>query len=214
MQQDFMIRNERQEDYRAVEELTRSAFWNLYVPGCDEHYLVHIMREHGDFIPELDLVVEVDQRVVGNVMYTKSWLTDEDGNDKEILTFGPVSIHPEYQRQGCGKRLLEASFKKAVEMGFDVIVIMGNPGNYVGRGFQSCKRFNVSLENEVFPTAMLVKELIPGALKDKKWTYRESELYHVDGHEAEIFDQQFEKLEKEYRASQEEFYIYSHSTIS
>lgn len=214
MKQEFIIRNERQEDYRAVEELTRSAFWNLYVPGCDEHYLVHIMRGHRDFIPELDLVIEVDHRVIGNIMYTKSWLTDEDGKEKEILTFGPISVHPEYQRNGYGKKLIEASFKKAVELGFDAIVIMGSPSNYVSCGFQSCKRHHVSMADGVFPTAMLVKELIPGVLKDKKWTFRDSELYHVDSQEAERFDQQFEALPKEYRMSQEEFYIYSHSTIS
>lgn len=214
MQKDYIIRNERQEDYRAVEELTRNAFWNLYVPGCDEHYMVHIMRGHRDFIPELDLVMEVNQCVIGNIMYTKSWLTDEDGNEKEILTFGPVSIHQDYQRKGYGKILLETSFKKALELGYDTIVIMGSPSNYASSGFQSCKKFNVSLEKGVFPTAMLVKELIPGVLKDKKWTYRDSDIFRFDSHEAELFDQQFEKRRKEYRTSQEEFYIYSNSTIS
>lgn len=207
MQQNYIIRNERPEDYRTVEELTRIAFWNLYVPGCAEHYLVHIMRDHHDFIRALDLVIEVNHHVIGNVMYTKSWLTDEVGNEKEILTFGPLSIHPEHQRNGYGKLLLEVSFKKAVELGYDTIIIMGSPSNYVGSGFQSCKRYHVSLENEVYPTAMLVKELIPGALMDKKWTYRDSDLFKFDSHEAEVFDQQFEKLQKEYRTSQEEFYI-------
>lgn len=214
MQKDFIIRNERQEDYRAVEEMTRNAFWNLYVPGCDEHYLVHSMRGHKDFIPDLDFVMEVNHRVIGNIMYTKSWLTDEDGNEKEILTFGPVCIHLDYQRMGYGKILQETSFKRAVELGYDVIVIMGNPANYTSCGFQSCKRFQVSLEKEVFPTAMLVKELIPGALKGKRWTYRDSELFRIDSHEAELFDQQFEKRQKEYKTSQEEFYILSNSTIS
>lgn len=214
MQKDFIIRNERQEDYRAVEEMTRNAFWNLYVPGCDEHYLVHSMRGHKDFIPDLDFVMEVNHRVIGNIMYTKSWLTDEDGNEKEILTFGPVCIDLDYQRMGYGKILQETSFKRAVELGYDVIVIMGNPANYTSCGFQSCKRFQVSLEKEVFPTAMLVKELIPGALKGKRWTYRDSELFRIDSHEAELFDQQFEKRQKEYKTSQEEFYILSNSTIS
>lgn len=213
MIQDFIIRNERKEDYRAVEELTRNAFWNLYVPGCDEHYLVHIMREHCDFIPELDFVIEVNQRIIGNVMYTKSWLTDEDGNEKAILTFGPISIHTDYQRQGYGKVLLEASFKKAVEIGYDTIVIMGSPANYVSRGFFSCIRYNVSLEEGIFPTALLVKELIPGALKDKRWIYRDSELYSVDEQEAEKFDQNFDKWEKKCKSSQEEFYILSNSRI-
>lgn len=213
MKQDFIIRNERQEDYREVEEMARKAFWNLYIPGCDEHYLAHVMREHQDFIAELDLVIEADQRIIGNVMYTKSWLVDEDGAEKEILTFGPVCVLPEFQRKGYGKALLEVSFEKASELGYDAIVIFGNPGNYVSRGFKSCKKYNVSLENEVFPSAMLVKELKPGALKGKKWTYRDSSVYDVDRQAAEKFDLQFEKMEKEYRPSQEEFYILSNSRM-
>ena len=95
-----VIRREEPADYRRVEEITRKAFWNLYTPGCTEHYLAHILRNHPDFLPELDLVIELDGQVIGSIMYTHNRLTDEDGNEKPILTFGPVSIAPEYQRQG------------------------------------------------------------------------------------------------------------------
>ena len=88
------IRNEEERDYKVVEEITRKAFYNLYIPGCAEHYLVHIMRGHEDFIPELDFVIELDGQVIGNIMYTKARLVDEAGTEKEILTFGPVSIAP------------------------------------------------------------------------------------------------------------------------
>ena len=94
------IRNEKESDYQAVEDMTRKAFYNLYVPGCIEHYLVHIMREHEDFIPELALVIERDGRVIANIMYTKAKLIDTDKNEKQVLTFGPISVLPEYQRQG------------------------------------------------------------------------------------------------------------------
>lgn len=209
----YRIRKEKLEDYREVEELTRKAFWNLNVPGCNEHYLAHIMRSHCDFIPELDLVLEGHDCIIGSVMYAKSWLIDEDGVEKDILTFGPVSILSEYQRKGYGKALLEASFTKAVELGYDTIVIFGNPDNYIGRGFKSCKKYDVSLENGIFPAAMLVKELKPGVLEGKRWTYRDSDVYNINEQDAEIFDQKFEKREKEYRTSQEEFYIHSHSRI-
>ena len=95
----LLIRNERPEDYRTVEELTKKAFWNVNVPGCNEHYIAHILRSHEDFIKELDLVIEQDGVIVGNVMYTKSALVGENGRKKEILTFGPVSILPAYQRR-------------------------------------------------------------------------------------------------------------------
>ena len=98
--------------------MTRAAFYNLYVPGCYEHYLVHIMRQHEDFLPELALVLELDGQVVGNVMYTKAKLVEETGAVKEILTFGPVSILPAHQRQGYGKQLLEHSFAKAAALGY------------------------------------------------------------------------------------------------
>lgn len=130
------IRNERKEDYSIVEEITRKAFYNVYVPGCMEHYLVHVMRDHEDFIPELDFVLERDGQVIGNIMYTKAKLTDENGTEKEILTFGPVSVLPEYQRNGYGKLLINHSCQKAAELGFDVIVILGSPANYVSCGFQ------------------------------------------------------------------------------
>lgn len=213
MKQTCFIRNEKPEDHREVEEMTRNAFWNLYVPGCDEHYLVHIMRDHEDFVPELALVAVADNRIVGNVMYTKAWLTDEQGEVKEILTFGPLTVHKECQRRGYGKALLEESFKRALKLGYDTVIIMGNPGNYVSRGFKSCRKFNVSMKGDVFPTAMLVKELVPGVLDGKKWVYGDSSLFQIDKEQAELFDLQFEPKEKGYHTDQEEFYIYSHSVV-
>lgn len=209
----LIIRNEIEKDYFVVEDITRDAFWNLHALGCDEHYLVHIMREHEDFIPELDFVIELDGKVIGNVMYTEAKLIDEMGKEKTVLTFGPLSILPEYQRWGFGKKLLDFSFNKAIELGYDAIVIFGNPGNYVSCGFKSCKKYNVCLENDVFPTAMLVKELKPNVLDGKKWYYHESPVYSIDSNDAVIFDKQFKTKEKKYQPSQEEFYIYSHSTL-
>lgn len=207
------IRNETQADYKQVEDMTRKAFWNLYVPGCMEHYLVHIMRDHQDFLPELDLVMELDQQIIGNMMYTKAKLIDEDGNEKSILTFGPISILPEYQRKGYGKKLMEYSFEKASALGYDAIVIFGNPANYVSRGFKSCKKYNICLEDGTFPAAMLVKELRPGALDGRKWVYHQSPVFDIDEKEAQRYDEGLEQLEKKYQPSQEEFYIHSHSLI-
>ena len=207
------IRNEEEKDYKRVEEITRKAFWNLYVPGCNEHYLVHVMRSHKDFLKELDLVIEVDDQIIGNIVYTKAKLVDESGTEKEILTFGPVCILPEYQRKGHGKKLMEYSFEKAAALGYDVIVIFGNPNNYVSRGFKSCKKYNVCLENGTYPSAMMVKELKPGILDGRKWVYYDSPVMKIDEQEAEHFDEGFESLEKKYQPSQEEFYIHSHSVI-
>lgn len=211
---DIKIRNEKPRDYNKVEEITRKAFYNLYIPGCVEHYLVHIMRLHNDFLPELDFVIEIDGHVIGNIMYTKAKLIDEALEEKDILTFGPVCILPEYQRNGYGKMLLEYSFEQAAALGYDVIVIFGSPSNYVSCGFKSCKKYNICIENGTYPTAMMVKELKPDALDGRRWVYHESPVMQIDEQEAHLFDGGLEKMEKKYKPSQEEFYIHSHSTIS
>ncbi len=212
----FVIRLEAESDYRATEELTREAFWNVYKPGADEHYFVHTMRTHPDFIPELAFVVEQAGEIVGNIMYTKAWLEDEMGQRREILSFGPVCISPRLQRQKLGKMMIEHSFEAARKMGYDVCVIFGNPANYVGRGFVNCKRKNISyLVDGNFPTALLVCELKEGALDGRAYRYIQSTAERAceDTAAIEAFDATFPPREKAWRPSQEEFYIYSHSSV-
>lgn len=209
----MIIRNETKADYRAVEELTRRAFYNLYVPGCMEHYLIHVMREHEDFISELDFVAELDGQIIGNIMYTKARLVDEAGIQREILTFGPVCIAPEYQRRGYGKSLMEHSFKEAVRLGYDLIVIFGSPANYVSSGFKSCKKYNICSEDGKFPAAMMVKELVPGGLDGRMWRYQGSPVMEISEEEAEQYDNTFPVMEKVHRSSQEEFFIMSHAFL-
>ena len=213
---EYSIRLEMPEDYRAVEELTREAFWNVYKPGADEHYYVHQMRNHPDFIPELAFVAELDGRIIGNIMYTKAWLEDENGSRKEILSFGPLCVARDYQRQKIGKALIEHSFEAARRMGYDVSINFGNPGNYVGRGFVSCKKKNVSFVVEGnYPTALLVRELVPNVLDGRKWMYIPSTAADCceDTAAVEAFDAAFPPKEKKWMPSQEEFYIYSHSSV-
>ena len=214
MNQNIIIRNETPADYDAVEKMTRLAFYNLYVPGCNEHYLVRMMRPHPDFVPELGLVLELEGRIIGNVMYTKAKLVDDAGEEKHILTFGPVCIAPEYQRMGYGKLLLEESFRRALALGYDVIVIFGNPNNYVSRGFISCKKRNISLSNGVCPSAMMVKELKPDVQDGRHWIYRQSAVFDdLDEVAAERYDETLEPMEKKFQPSQEEFYISVHSIV-
>lgn len=207
------IRKETPADYSAVEDLTRRAFYNVYMPGCTEHYLVHIMREHPDFIPELDFVLEQDGKLIGSILYTKARLVDEAGAEKTALTFGPISIDPAYQRQGYGKALMEHSFAAARELGYDTVVIFGSPANYVSSGFVSCKKHNICLEDGVFPAAMLAKELVPGALDGRRWRYYDSPVMAVSEEAARRFDDGLEALEKKHLPSQEEFYIMSNARL-
>ena len=209
----IVIRNERKGDYERVEEITREAFYNVYVPGCVEHYLVHVMRNHEDFMPELDIVLELNGAVIGNIMYTKAFLTGEDGRRKEILTFGPVCILPKYQRRGYGKMMMEHSFRKALDLGYDAIVIFGSPVNYAGCGFKSCRKFSVSIQGGLYPAAMMVKELVPGALEGRTWMYQGSSAMEISEEEARKYDDTFAPKERSYQPSQEEFYIMSHSFV-
>ena len=183
MRKDIIIRRETEDDRPRVEEIVRRAFYNLYIPGAAEHYLVHIMRSHPDFIQELDLVLELEGQVIGAIMYTRAHLVDERGKEREILTFGPVCV------------------------------IFGAPGNYVSRGFKSCKRYNVCLENGSFPAAMLVKELVPGSLDGRKWVYRQSPVFEFSEEEALAYDDTLEPLEKKELPCQEEFYILSSAML-
>ncbi len=209
----LIIRNEEIRDYEIVENITRNAFYNLYVPGCIEHYLVRTMRGHNDFIHELDFVLELDGTVIGNIMYTKATLTDDNGNEKNILTFGPLCIEPEYQRKGYGKLLIQHSFEKALAMGYDTVVIFGSPSNYVSSGFVSCKKHNICVEGGKFPAAMLVKELKTGALDGRKRYYKGSPVMEVLPEHANAYDDTLPPKERKYTPTQEEFYIMSHSFV-
>ena len=209
----MIIRNERPDDYRAVEELIKLAFWNVNFPGCDEHYLAHILRGHEDFVPELDFVAEFDGRLIANIMYTRSVLKGVDGKVKPVLTFGPFSVLPEYQRRGYGKALLEHSLKRAAELGYEAVVIFGNPENYIPRGFKSCKKYNVALFEGFYPVALLVLELKKGALDGNDCIFEESKAFEFDKETALEFDKDFPQLEKGYMPSQELFYIYSRSGV-
>lgn len=204
---DIKIRNEMEKDFREVEELTREAFWNLYFPGCNEHYLVHIMRNHQDFVKEMDFVAECSGKIIGNIMYTKAWLINETGKGEEIISFGPLSVLPEYQRKGIGSALINHTKNIALKKGIKGIVILGDPHNYCKHGFKSAKDFNISDMNGEYPYGMLALELEEGAFGGHKWKFKYSDVFNVNEEEAESFDKSFESKEKGYKYSQDIFSI-------
>lgn len=151
--------------------------------------------------------------MVAAIMYTKAQLVAEDGASARALTLGPVAVEPGLQRHGIGKRLIELSFERARELGFEAIVLFGDPANYVARGFVSCKRLGMSLEGGVHPAAMLAREIVSGALAGRSWTYADSPALHIDAAEAERYDEQFSPMEKGWSPQQESFYILSNATL-
>lgn len=196
---DYIIRLETKEDYKEVENVTREAFWNVYRPGCLEHYVLHCYREREDFIKELDFVMEKDGKIIGHVMYSKAEIRADDGRKIPIMTFGPISILPEYKRKGYGKKLLDDSMEQAKAMGAGALCIEGNIDFYGKSGFVIASTKGIHYyaeprENEV--PYFLAKELKDGFLDDITGVYHTPEGYFVDENEAELFDRQFPPKEK------------------
>ena len=200
MKQNYMItRRETPADYRAVEHLTREAFWNVYRPGCTEHYVVHVLRRDTAFVPELDLVMERDGELVGHVMYMRAKIVADDGREIPMMTFGPISIRPDLQRQGLGKRLLDYSMERARELGAGALCIEGNLEFYGRSGFVVAGtrgiRYHGQPEQEIVPYVLL-KELQTGFLEGVTGVYHTPQGYYVDEAAAEEFDRYFPPKEK------------------
>ena len=195
----IIIRREREADYRRTEELTRESFWNVYRPGCTEHYVLHCYRSAPDFVPELDFVMEKDGELIGHVMYSRSEITTSGGKAIPIMTFGPISIAPGYKRQGYGKQLLDYSMEKAKEMGADALAITGNIDFYGKSGFVPAKTKGVRYADDPEADYFLIKELTPGFLDGISGTYKDPEGYFVCEKDPEAFEQfeaTFPKKEK------------------
>ncbi len=199
------IRLETIDDYLEVEELTREAFWNLYTPGCDEHYLCHILRDHEDFIKELDYVAEIDGKIIASIMYTKSFLFSDDLNKVPIVSFGPLCVHPEYQRKGIGTAVIEKTIMLIEEMNIPAIIIYGDPHNYCKHGFKNGIDYQVSNMDGEYPLGLLVLELQPGFFGQKKWKVKQSDVFQFNHEEALEYDKKFEEKEKKVQYSQEIF---------
>ena len=188
------IRLEQPKDYREVENLTREAFWNVYHPGCTEHFVLNQYRTNPDFIPELDFVMEDGDQIIGHVMFSKAELVLDDGRHVPSWTFGPISIHPDYKRKGYGLKLLQYALEKAREMGVGFICMEGNIDFYKHAGFCLASKFNIHYHD--FPKDaevpfFLAQELIPGWLKENgitEATYCPPKGYFVADENPEAFE--------------------------
>ena len=187
--QNMIIRLETKDDYRATENLTREAFWNVYRPGCMEHYVLHCYRNDPAFVPELDFVMELNGKLIGHIMYVHSEIQCEDGRNIPIMTFGPISIAPEYKRQGYGKQLLDYSMEKARKMDAGALAITGNILFYGKSGFVPAKTKGVRYADDPEADYFLIKELMPGFLDSISGTYKDPEGYFVCEKDPEGFAQ-------------------------
>ena len=205
----IIIRNEEEKDYRRVEEIARDAFWNLYFPGCHEHFVVHKMRKHKDFIKELAFVIEVNGNVEGAIFYTHSKVIQDDGKELKTITFGPVFISPKYHRIGLGRKMITHSINIAKNMGDRAILTLGYPYHYEPYGFLGGKKYNICMPDKKFYKGLLVLPLYDGALDNLKGYVMFSDVFDCTDEDVEAFDKTFPFKEKLVTKSQEEFEIAS-----
>ncbi|MBR2671658.1 MAG: N-acetyltransferase [Oscillospiraceae bacterium] len=191
---DYVIRLEKEEDYASTENLVREAFWNVYRPGCSEHYVLHELRSYPDFVRELDLVMTESGRLIGQTVSVKAVIHSDDGREIPVLTMGPVCIAPDLQRNGLGKLLVTSSLDKARELGFGAVLLEGNIGFYSSCGFDYAGRYGIryhGLPDGADSSFFLCTELIPGYLDGVTGTYETPAAYYVDDSDVERFDKAF-----------------------
>ncbi len=190
-----------------MEELTRDAFWNLYVPGCNEHLIVHRLRQSPDLIPELNFVAVRDGRLVGHIIYTRSRVIGGDGAEFASITFGPLSVAPDVQRQGIGTALMRHSTRAAAALGHRAVLIYGYPKNYQSFGFRGASTYRISRSDGRFAPSLMALELQPGALAGVQGRFVESADFETNAAELEEFERGFPPKEKAVTESQTEFSV-------
>lgn len=208
---DVTIRPERENEYRIVEELTREAFWNLYAPGASEHFLLHCLRKSPSFIKELDLVALHDAQIVGNIVYSLSMVREESGKEHEVITFGPVSVHPALQGKGIGSALIRHSQKVAADLGYKAVLICGHPDYYCRFGFECGKKYGIATSDGSYLKALMAMELYDGALRGINGRFFEDPAFACNEAEVAAFDALFPKKEKAVTESQKQFAVLSNA---
>lgn len=185
---DIIIRKEEEKDYRTTENLTREAFWNVYRPGCMEHYVLHCYRNDPAFVPELDLVMELNGKMIAQVIYVRSVIDSDDGRKIPVMTFGPISVAPEYKRKGYGKKLLDYSMEKAARLGAGALFITGNIDFYGKSGFVPALTKGIRYADDPSAEYFLVKELKKGFLDGITGSYKDPDGYFVCMNNPEEFE--------------------------
>ena len=199
MNKNILIRLEKQSEQREVETMVRESFWNVYRPGCLEHYVLHVLRKSPDFVPELNFVMEKDGKIIGQVVFVRAKILVNDGSELPIMTMGPICISPEYKRQGYGKILLDYALEKAKDYGANAVFFEGNIDFYGKSGFVFASSYGIryhGLGEDDDSSFFLGKELTKGYLTGITGEYATPSVYFVDEDEAEQFDKNFPPKKK------------------
>ena len=196
---DITIRLEKETDFSSVESLVRESFWNVYRPGCSEHYVIHVLRDDPDFVKELDFVMKYKDSLIGQNMFMRTVINADDGRTVPVLTMGPICITPALKRKGYGRMLLDYSLQKAAELGYGAVLFEGNIRFYSNCGFDYASKFGIryhDLPEDADSSFFLCKELKKGYLDGITGVYLTPKGYYVDDKDVEEFDKSFPKKEK------------------
>ena len=160
------IRQETPGDYENVISLTAKAFETMPFSEGNEDKLVANLRNAAGFIPELSLVAELDHQVVGHILFTPLVIDNEKQQFKSLV-LGPVSVLPEFQKQGIGGALMRAGHQKATELGFQSVILIGHPEYYPRFGYKKASGFGLKVamelpSDDVFMATELVENGLSG----------------------------------------------------
>ena len=195
--EDIEICPEEENEYHSVEEVALRAFWNKHRLGCNEHLLVHKMRKDDAYVPQISRVAKVHGEIVGVICYTKAMI--QKGDDfKEILTFGPLCVSPEWQSCGIGSALLAETLELAAKEGFEGIVIFGEPDYYPLHGFKTCDNFGITTMDGKNFDAFMGIELVKGGLSEFGGKFKEAAVFEdLPEEENEEFTRGFDAPQKQ-----------------
>lgn len=188
----YTLRQTTPSEFRRTEEITREAFWNVYKPGCDEHLILHQIRNSPDYLPQLDTVALADDgAIVGHIVYSKAPLHGKNGTTETLLCFGPISVVPSWQGKGVGGALIRYTAEKAKTMGYKAIGIYGNPDYYGRFGFVNAARFGITTPKGKNFDAFMMLPLYEGSLSGLEGSFHTSEAFGTSDDDLAAFDQSF-----------------------
>ena len=188
------IRKERESDWYETEAMTRRAFFNKFVPGCNEHLLVHKLRSHPAYLPEFSRVAVADGHVVGTILY---FLSKVQAGNREIPvpSFGPLCADHRYKNHGIGAKLLESTLPLVKAAGYPGVIIVGEPDYYPKHGFIRAGSLGLTDGDGNVYDPFMALEFTPGALAIPGGRFLEPEgLCELPEAELAEFDRQFPYL--------------------
>ncbi|MGX7091980.1 GNAT family N-acetyltransferase [Hutsoniella sourekii] len=197
------IRPEFPADFRQTEELVRESFWNVYQPGCYEHFILKHLRQSPDYLADLSQVMELEGQLIGQITFVKGSVDLDQGGRLPVLTLGPMAIRPDYQGLGLGKKLLDSSIDLTRSLGYGCVCLEGNPDFYGQSSFVPASQYGLRHygvpEGEAAPF-FLALELQPAYLAHAAGLYQVSPVYNaLEGQEAAFaaYDATFPEREKQ-----------------